>query len=328
MRVSIHIKLLTNAYFGSIRPIEGGKFSESLSMPSLYTVSGALATRLFEQGIEPNKFIEDIRKERLNIYGIYIYNGGYYIPITAQVIDNDNKLNIHKLRQVNKHNYASTSSLHKEVMVPVMGYRPKKHEDSYFIDLCNWSVTGYKDMSRETRTRTALNYSTKIPEEGKLFSLSMIHKPKVEYCIDIEFPDEYTSRLGQGGWLGHLGGESGLAEFKVNGKTWLKDLIDESNKSNSSDRYLAISHIPLKLINGDVSTPLGKIKYIVGRVGMLGGWDIRKGKMKKLYACIEPGSIFSVEKGKDKMDISDAEWYLNLLRVVIPTQIIEQRSGA
>lgn len=318
MRASIHAKLLTNAYFGGIRPIEGGEFSYSLLMPSLYTVGGALVTKLLEYDIKPEQFIEKINDEKIKIYGIYLYDKQrHYVPITTQVIDKDCKLNINNLTEVTY--YASTSELHKEVRIPVMkGLSSEKRKKSYFIDLnaINYGVVKSNiSINIEVRTRTALDYSTKVPDEGKLFSLSMVHKPDIEYCIDVELPDEYMNRLRSDyRWVGHLGGESGLAEFNVCDDTPLMDIIEKSSRTG---KYLATSHIPLKLIDDELYTPLGKVRYIIGRVTMLGGWDIRSKVMKKIYACIEPGSIFGVDN-VSRFSINSEEWYLKLLRSAIP----------
>ncbi|MCS6768755.1 MAG: hypothetical protein NZ517_08500 [Candidatus Nitrosocaldus sp.] len=314
MRMSIHARFLTNAYFGSTSPIEGGRFTESLQMPSIYAFAGALATRLFEDGIPPEGFIQNVVEGNIRLYGIYIYYTGYFVPITAQVIDKNYRFNINTLKDVE--NYASTSMLHRRVMMPKFeGLSKDERKKSYFIDLSNMQNnvrSDIIDMHTEVRARTALNYSTKVPEEGMLFSLSVVTKPDVTYCMDIELPDTYKL---DSEWIGHFGGESSLAEFTISSNTPLLELIEKRSKTG---RYLAVSHIPLKLLQGELLTPLGRVQYIIGRVSSLGGWDIRGERMKKIYACIEPGSIFAVDNEGSAIAVNTGEeWYLKLLNSAV-----------
>ncbi|GBC73003.1 hypothetical protein HRbin04_00398 [archaeon HR04] len=46
-------------------------------------------------------------------------------------------------------------------------------------------------------------------------------------------------------------------------------------------------------------------------------------KMRRLYACIEPGSIFSVDRRKRKMVISDDELYLNLYMLLYLRKLLK-----
>lgn len=320
MKCSIHVKLLSDAYFGSIKPIESGVFAETLTIPSVYTFAGALMTRLLELGITQEQIKEWIEQDCIKIYGVYMkYNNEYYVPITPYAIDKHFKLRLPN----NKNNfkkielYSSTSILHNNVIVPTFESLDKENlKKRYFINMNNIEedINVKSDIIKSNikdRIRTALKYDTKTPDERKLFSLSILSIGKdyssISYCIDVELPDNHPLDK----WIGHFGGENSIAEFSKYDNI---PLIDKINKDVSSI-YLAVSHIPIKTLNDVLLTSYGRVEYIIGKVTQLGGFDVYDNTMKKVYACIEPGSIFKVNSN-DGFEVD--EWYVRLLNSAIP----------
>ena len=322
MNASVHAKLLSNVYFGSMKPIESGVFAETLQMPSIYTFAGALMTRLLELGMDNPR--DNVKKGDINIYGIYIrYDDKYYVPITPYVIDRNLKLRL----PINKDNfisidlYSSTSILHNNVLIPRFeGLDKDNLKKRYFIEINNIKEDApvKSDIIKydiEERIRTALKYDTKTPDEEKLFSLSMLSHTKdhfhtIYYCLDVKLQDEYKLNK----WVGHFGGENSIAEFSTGDNTPLMDIINKYTSDTYT--YLAVSHIPIKYKDGSLITKYGKIRNIIGKITQLGGYDIYESVMKKIYACIEPGSIFILDN-KTENYFGD-EWYIELLNSVIP----------
>ncbi len=317
MRFSIQARLLTSAYFGTIRGISSGIFSDTLDSPTIYTYTGAIFTRLIESGYDINNIVKKCR-----VYGIYIkHNNDYLIPITPHAISKDKRLKIAENDYQLVSDISSTSLIHNRLNLIVPKFdmlRSDELRSKYFISIKsideNVEVIDSENINKkykEERTRVALDYNKKIPKEEKLFSLELLVKQNnIEYCIDIEIPDDY--RLSN--WVGHFGGESTLAEFRINNKTPLLDVIN----SKKSNRYIAVSHIVLKLIDDQIVCKFGKLKYVIGKIGIIGGWDIKEGFMKKIYTCIEPGSIFCIEDSSMKDFKDDNNWYINLLSTAIP----------
>jgi CRISPR type III-B/RAMP module-associated protein Cmr3 len=311
---SIQARLLTDAYFGTVRGISSGMFSDTLDSPTIYTYAGAIFTRLLEYGYDINNIVNECK-----IYGIYIkHKDDYLIPITSYAISKDKKIKIKEDNYQSVSDISSTSLIHNRLNLIIPKFNMLGSDElrsKYFISIKSLKededakVIELEDISKkEERTRTALDYDKKVPIEEKLFSLALIKQNNIEYCVDIEIPDHYNIS----NWIGHFGGESTLAEFNINNETPLLNVIN----SRKSNRYIAISHIALKLIDDQLICKFGKLKYVIGRIGRIGGWDIKEVCMKKIYACIEPGSIFCVEDS-DKKDFND-NWYINLLNTAIP----------
>jgi CRISPR-associated protein (Cas_Cmr3). len=314
MRASIQARLLTDAYFGTVRGISSGIFSDTLDSPTIYTYAGAIFTRLCEYGHNINDIINACK-----IYGIYIKHGDdYLVPITPYAISKDKKLKIKEDNYQQTNYISSTSLIHNKLNLMIPKFDMLESDElrsKYFISIKSINedadVIKLDIIKKEERTRTALDYNKKIPIKEKLFSLALIKQNNmnnIEYCVDIEIQDSYKIS----DWIGHFGGESTIAGFKINEKTPLLDVIN----SKQSNRYIAVSHIALKLIDDQIICKFGKLKYVIGRIGRIGGWDTREGFMKKIYACIEPGSIFCIEDS-DKKDFNE-NWYINLLNTAIP----------
>lgn len=315
MKFSVVAELLTNAYFGEIKPLASGIFSESLPMPSIYTFAGALFTRLLEKNIDLTNILNENR-----ICGIYLQsNKEYFIPITPLALEyneNQRRLKLNEDNyQVITDNYATTYNISRYLRfyIPRFNFNREDLKKPFYI-----SINSLKDnavikqldinLLKGERTRVALDYKRKAAEEGKLFSLTILYKTNIGYCIDVELP--LDSSIDE--WIGHFGGESTLARFRISNETPLLDIINQK----SSNRYLAISPIALKLIDGNLICKLGRVESIIGSVGMLGGWDLKENMSKKLYACIEPGSIFCINDSN--MSVNEDRWYFNILSCAIP----------
>lgn len=334
MKFSIRAKMVTNAYFGSMKPIETGVHAETLYMPSMYTMAGAFMTKLLEDSsIDTDSIISAIKDEKINIYGVYIENNGrYYVPVSSQLIDDENRLRLSINAFEKPKNYGSTSVLHNKVMIPKFlsktlskgKIKSKDIDDNYFVDMEKISDNHKIDdnsinltYNRSERTRTALDYDLKVPREGKLFSISMINvQNDTSYCIDINIATEWYKIDNE--WIGHLGGEASLASFKIVNETPLLDTIKSRTMKSGKLGYIAVSHIPIKFIASNLYTVFGRVENIIGRVVPLGGWDVKGSHMKKIYSCISPGSLFIVDRTDNiNSDMGRGEWYSRLLSSAI-----------
>jgi len=327
MRANIEARLLTTSFFGPMEEIKTGSYTKSLPYPTIYTFAGSIITHIItSKGISDQlikEFQNKIKEEKINFYGIYFkLKDNYYIPISYQLVElTDTKAkkirmpNLQeKLNQVNDESFLPVSRFN-------LNYKFAERSKLYLLGLDQLSNIQNADVRElelrsEERTRIRIERNSRNVIEGALFTLSYINyeDERLEHksiCVDLESEEE----LEINDYIGNLGGEFTLAEFKVNRSIHpLLDRIKETPKE--SNTFLAVSHIPIALKNGKLICRFGEIVAILGNVDYIGGWDYYEAKLKKMYAAILPGSLFIVRNKIEKF--RDEKWYFNLLKTAIP----------
>ncbi|MEM3393877.1 MAG: type III-B CRISPR module-associated Cmr3 family protein [Candidatus Methanomethylicia archaeon] len=320
MSFSIEANLLTKAFFGSTKEIGSGIFSRTLPLPTIYTMAGAFFTQLIKQyAISANEIQGMVKNGELQVYGVYLkYEDEYYIPISYQLIDKvDEKLELRLELKGIKEMYEDTLSfiLSKFIKPYDMGEK----DVLYLLNLDklkDCKVISF-DIKEEERTRIGMRYPERVTEEGILFTTT--HKDfelKVKFCIDVVISNKQIKKIDN--WIGNLGGEATIANFEINEKTHLVDKVKTDYKE-----YLSISHIPILLKDNKIISNFGEIEAIIGSIEPISGWELGKDKqkMKRIFASIKPGSLFSVKIKEEKLQVD--EWYLNLLKSAIPLSLLK-----
>lgn len=320
MSFSIEANLLTKAFFGSTKEIGSGTFSKTLPLPTIYTMAGAFFTQLIKQySINASEIQDMVKNGELQVYGVYLkYEDEYYIPISYQLIDKINeKLELRLELKNIKEKYGDTLSfiLDKFIKPYDMG-----EKDVFYLlnldKLKERKVISF-DIKEEERTRIGMKYPERVAEEGILFTTT--HKDfelKIKFCIDVVISNKRIGKVDD--WIGNLGGEATIANFTINESTHLVDKIKTNYKE-----YLSISHIPIVLKNNRIISNFGEIETIIGSIEYISGWEIEKDKqkMKRIFASIKPGSLFSIKSKEDKLQANI--WYLNLLKSAIPLDFLK-----
>ncbi|MGC8949506.1 MAG: type III-B CRISPR module-associated Cmr3 family protein [Thermoprotei archaeon] len=324
MSFSIEANLLTKAFFGSTKEIGSGIFSQTLPIPTIYTMAGALFTQLIKKYAICAEEIQDmIRNEELQIYGVYLkYGDKYYIPLNYQLIDKvDQRLELKLgLKSINEA-YGDTIQLALSKFYKF--YDMGEKGVLYLLNLDNLTerkVILVDDLREEERTRIGMDYPSRVAKEGILFTTTYEDLGfKMKFCVDVVTKDRRIEKLDN--WIGNLGGEGTLASFMINEKTHFVDKV--KNNYRGYKGYIAVSHIPILLRNNIIISYFGEIDSIIGSIEPIGGWllERKEQKMKRIFPSIKPGSLFYT-RSKEYMFETEL-WYLNLLKSAIPIDLLQ-----
>jgi len=343
MKLSIRLKPIYPLFFGERVELSPRHFVRSTVMPNAYTIGG-LSLRIIAEAMGTSyEWVEEaLSRDEIKFRGPYIsaqYGNEvkHFIPaplnlVNGKIVDLeynvDDDIGYEKLSGMK----IARLKLNPQIKLePVAGFRLAelsfdKEKLKWKIELSSLAVLNAK---LGERTSFEMDRKRRVVKPHTLYFKSVIEKyllksgrygvtEEILISCDLTVPNDVGEALiKQKTQIVKVGGEGGLAIAEVDEK--VTPLIDVES-SKSSNTYLAVSHIPILKINGELRVGgFGKVDWLYGTVVLLGGWDLRRKELKKHVPALVPGSIFKISSQNQSIELKD--WYFNLLKSAIPLKV-------
>lgn len=331
--LQIAFEPISPVYFGSEMEIRIAFRPSSRAIPTIYTMAGALLS--FLSDIAPYEMLRRlIVNDELRIYGVYtMINGRAYIPAPFDVLWRDNA----PLRRMKVAKARGSSGFIYRPMIEAVG--ALKGDEEYCYDALapldklpevHFSELVLLKPQERERIGIALDRVKKVTIRELLYSLKDIEayelrkvgerlseegaKVRPKFCVDVTGSNDLMNDIEKmvKGFC-RIGGEHGIAFFEISRNALL---LEKCAKLQADKAYMAVSHLPIKKEGMSlVIEGIGSLKWSIGSIELLSGWDYAENKPKAIIAAMRPGTVFELAEVRSESKVT--HWYKKLLRSIV-----------